>query len=96
MWTLVIVVLAFSGGLTGATSSTAFLDFTTRKDAKPPPRRSVFLIGQALLRRPRASNSLLAAIASSPSACSAEGVGFGHARRGEPEGPLAGPLVPTR
>jgi hypothetical protein len=31
MWTLVIVVLAFSGGLTGATSSTAFLDFTNKE-----------------------------------------------------------------
>lgn len=54
MWTLVIVVLAFSGGLTGATSSTAFLDFTNKERcetaaaaigvpnwasiASPPPR----------------------------------------------------------
>lgn len=31
MWTLIIVVVGFSGGLTGATSSTAFLDFTNKE-----------------------------------------------------------------
>jgi hypothetical protein len=73
MWTLIIITIAFSGALSGASSSTAYLDFTDQSKCEAaataigaPAWIRITPVELALRRR-------LAATASSPDACSVEG-----------------------
>ena len=77
MWTLIIITIAFSGALSGASSSIAYLDFTDQSKCEAAAtaigapdwiRVSPQKPPVALSNRRR-----LAATSSSPDACSVEG-----------------------
>jgi hypothetical protein len=51
MWTLIIITIAFSGALSGASSSTAYLDFADQSKCEAAAIAIVEMLAQSCRRR---------------------------------------------